>query len=334
LTSSLPASVAKLQQLRASSRYRRSAPNWPLLLFAAVSFTLSRPPAVQVGRAFSLPVPPPPPKPAFLADRRPDADLYSNGLEIRSNYKTTSTPRVYRTYDRATLAIQPPQTRPAGIVFHTTESLVAPMEADQIGSLTRNREDVLAHVRRDRLYNFVIDRFGQVFQVVPQDQTAYHAGHSIWADSTHVYIDLNESFLGVAFEMKAGEAPTAAQIHAGKLLTEVLRGAYGIQDANCVTHAQVSVNPSNLRIGFHTDWGGGFPFSDVGLTAGYGAPIAAVELFGFGYDEHLLSAIGGRPWQGLLAAEQQILIDAAAHGALGPRYRTTLQQQYRNLRRK
>jgi N-acetyl-anhydromuramyl-L-alanine amidase AmpD len=202
-----------------------------------------------------------------------------------------------------------------------------------VRTLSRSREDVLNHVRRDHLYNFVVDRFGQVFRVVPEDQTAFHAGHSIWADSNTVYINLNESFLGVAFEMRVGETATQAQRHAGKLLTEMLRARYGIADGNCVTHAQVSVNPDNLRIGYHTDWGSGFPFGDVGLAVGYRAHVAAVEVFGFGYDEHFLDAVGGRPWEGLLAAEQQILIDAAAHSTLGSRYRTTIQEQFQTIRR-
>jgi hypothetical protein len=335
LTSSLPASVAKLQHLRASSQCRASSANWWLLAVSALCFALISP-AARVKPVGPIVGPLPtqsPTKPVFLADHRQETDLYSNGLEIHLTYQTTSRPRVYRAYDRATFAATDPETRPAGIVFHTTESMVADMEADQAGLLARNRQDLLAHIHRDRLYNFLIDRFGQVFRVVCENQTAFHAGHSVWADSKRVYIDLNESFLGVAFEMKAGAQPTAAQLHSGQLLTEMLRGAYNIPDANCVTHAQVSVNPDNMRIGYHTDWGSGFPFSEMGLTTGYRAPIASVEVFGFSYDEHLLAAIGGSPWQGLLAAEQQILIDAAAHGSLGPRYRTTLQQHYQTLRR-
>ncbi len=133
--------------------------------------------------------------------------------------------------------------------------------------------------------------------------------------------------------MKVGETATAAQRHAGKLLTEMLRAKYRIPDSNCVTHAQVSINPDNLRIGYHTDWGSSFPFAEVGLAVGYRARIAAVEVFGFGYDEHFLEAVGGRPWEGLLAAEQQILNDAAAHGATGSRYRTSIQQQFQTVRR-
>jgi len=334
----LPDSVAKLRYLREAaqgnieqSRRRK----WQLAAAALLSLTLISPPAKPRDTAvvFISPKPTAAPANVFLIEHKAAGDLYSNGLEILSAFATTSTPRAYRAFNRATLHTLERSTTPAGIVFHTTESLVVPIEPDQVNALSRNREDVLSHVRRDHLYNFVIDRFGQVFRVVPENQTASHAGHSIWADATSIYINLNESFIGVAFEMKAGETATLAQRHAGRLLTEMLRAQYQIPDGNCVTHAQVSINPDNLRIGFHTDWGGGFPFADMGLAVGYSAHIAAVEVFGFGYDEHFLEAAGGRPWEGLLAAEQQILIDAAAHGTLSSRYRTTIQQQFQTIRR-
>jgi hypothetical protein len=301
----------------------------------AWSLVLLSPPAKQHGAVFLPPQPVPTQTPGkiFLVENRSGGDLYSNGLQIRNSFATQSNPRSYRPLDRSTLRILDRSTLPSGIVFHTTESLVTPLDANQVDTLNRRREDLLSHVRKDRLYNFVIDRVGEVFRVVPENQTALHAGHSIWADASYIYINLNESFVGVAFEMKAGETATPAQRNSGKLLTELLRGQYQIPDGNCVTHAQVSVNPDNLRIGFHTDWGSGFPFQEVGLSVGYRARIAAVELFGFGYDDHFLEAVGGHPWVGLLAAEQQILIDAAAHGTLSSRYRTTIQQHYTNLRR-
>ncbi len=313
---------------------------WPPLLLVLAGFLALSPAARLPADPPALPAPAPLPTPGpipqapFVVERGPESEHYSNGLEVRFGYEASSKPRSYRTYRRDTFEPSLAESRPAGIVFHTTESLIAPLEPARVDALARTRNGLLDYVRHDRLYNFVIDRFGQAFRVVPEDQTANHAGNSVWADSSRVFIDLNDSFLGVAFEMKAGESATPAQINAGRLLTQMLRGAYNISDANCVTHAQVSVNPGNLRLGYHTDWGGGFPFSEFGLVSGYQTPIAAVEVFGFVYDEQLLAAIGGSPWKGLLAAEQQILINAAAHGSLGPRYRTTLQQQYRTLRRR
>jgi hypothetical protein len=251
--------VAKLRYLRAAAQGRRSSNRWHLAVYVAVGLALVSPPAKPRGVPAHLPPPIATPEPTgiFMVERKPAGETYSNGLFIRSGYEAKAAPRSYRRFDRSALRFADWQTRPAGIVFHTTESLVLAIEPDQAGALSRTKEDLLSHARRDRLYNFVIDRFGQVFRIVPEDQVALHAGHSVWADDAFVFIDLNESFLGVAFEMKAGESATEAQRHQGRLLTEMLRSVYKIADGSCVTHAQVSINPDNQRIGYHTDWGGG-----------------------------------------------------------------------------
>jgi hypothetical protein len=68
------------------------------------------------------------------------------------------------------------------------------------------------------------------------------------------------------------------------VLTEILRSKYGIADVNCITHAQVSVNPNNLRMGYHTDWARNFPFEELGLRHGYQTAVASIAIFGFGFD--------------------------------------------------
>jgi hypothetical protein len=261
--------------------------------------------------------------------------IYSNGLQVSTVYAAQGKPRSYRPYARDTLLDLPVTAAPAGIVFHTTESLILDLEPGLNQALKRTREEVLEHVRRDRLYNFVIDRFGQVYGIVPEEQVAFHAGHSVWSDAGRVYVDLNESFLGVSFEAQTDSvfAPTAAQVHAGRLLTEMLRSRFGIAETACVTHAQVSVNPDNMRLGYHTDWGSNFPFHDMGLDTGYRAPVTAVDVFGFAYDAGFLDAIGGRPWDGLVAAGAQLAHDAAARGMTAEQYRKVLQQKFRQIRR-
>lgn len=271
----------------------------------------------------------------WIAEQHASYFVYSSGLQIRTDYQTTSSPRIYRAYSRAGLVASDQRSVPAGIVYHTTESVLLPLEAGSNRSLLTTREDLLDHVRRDRLYNFVIDRFGQVFRIVPPDEVAYHAGHSVWADAKSVYCGLNESFIGVSFEARTAEAfdLTAAQIHSGRMLTDALRNLYDIPVVDCVTHAQVSVNPVNMHIGFHTDWASRFPFEKLGLAGGYDTPLAAIELFGFEYDDHFLRAIGGVPWKGLAAAEEQLARNAGKHGVSLRSYRTLLQQQYQNIRR-
>ena len=272
---------------------------------------------------------------SWVVEENSSRVLYSNGLSISREYETESSPRRYQTYRSDSFERSAVETKPVGIVFHTTESEIVPLEASQNGALLRTREGVLAHVRNSRSYNFVIDRFGQVYRIVPEEQTAFHAGHSVWAAGDMVWIDLNESFLGISFEAQSSGAfqPSDAQIHSGRLLTEVLRRKYGISDAACVTHAQVSVNPDNMRIGYHTDWGSSFPFAAIGITQGYELPVAAVALFGFRYDEFFLQAIEQRMWPGLLLANNEVSRRATREGITANELRIRLQQKYKALRR-
>ena len=122
------------------------------------------------------------------------------------------------------------------------------------------------NLRHKRAYHFVIDRFGRVFRIVQESDSANHAGRSVWADETLKYINLNHSFLGVSFETQTRSGAAAstlnpAQIYAGRMLTEMLRSKYRIAPRNCVTHAQVSVNAAQMLVGYHTDWAANFPFS-------------------------------------------------------------------------
>ena len=75
---------------------------------------------------------------------------------------------------------------------------------------------------------------------------------------------------------EGGEQLTEAQVLAGRLLTQVLRSRYRIDDANCTAHGLVSVNPSSGRIAFHHDWARGFPFEAMGLSDKYAVAHANV----------------------------------------------------------
>jgi hypothetical protein len=151
-----------------------------------------------------------------------------------------------------------------------------------------------------------------------------------------VYVNLNHSFLGIAFETQTQvgqDLPSAnpAQIRAARTLTEMLRAKYHIQSSNCVTHAQVSVNPGNMLIGYHTDWAGNFPFTEVGLRDNYTAPPASISAFGFDYDPVFVHATGVRIWQGLALAEDEVRADAIAGGLTVPQYRAILQKKYKQI---
>lgn len=111
----------------------------------------------------------------------------------------------------------------------------------------------------------------------------------------------------------------------------MLRGKYAIAAENCVTHAQVSVNPDNMRIGWHTDWGSSFPFREMGLPNNYETPNPALYQFGFEYDPGYLRSTGPELWKGLALAEARVREAAAEHGMKVAEYRGILRQRYRDL---
>ena len=262
-------------------------------------------------------------------------DLYSNGLRIENGLEISNQPRSYSLISRGSETLGPRRWQPAGIVFHTTESDQAPFESSQKSALKRIGQELLAYVRNKRAYHFLIDRFGRVHRIVVESDTANHAGNSVWADSQWLYLDLNASFIGVALEARtqAGQQPiNEPQLHAARALTEMLRSKYNLPAANCVTHAQVSVNPENMRIGWHSDWGSNFPFKDVGLPDNYEIPNPALYLFGFEYDPAYIKSTGPDLWKGLALAEERRRESAAERGVTMAEYRKILQQTYQDVR--
>ena len=124
----------------------------------------------------------------------------------------------------------------------------------------------------------------------------------------------------------AGPSVNSAQIHAGRVLVEMLRSRYGIAASNCVTHAQVSVNPRNLRVSYHTDWAEGFPFRSLGLPDNYAHSPASVLLFGFDADSF---AGGSGVGRGMLAAETQLRREALSRRLPLAQYRRVLRSRWR-----
>jgi hypothetical protein len=332
--------IARLRYLRHATAEPEPLPsrrNWIICAPALVMLTwrsdaLVRRPAIPARRAV-LPVRPAPDTPnVWPVEQNKDYDLYSNGLRIENRLAIGNEPRSYRLLARGSGLAGPIGTQPAGIVFHTSESDQAPFEHEQRRNLQRIGQELLLYVRSRRSYHFVIDRFGRVNRIVLESDAANHAGHSIWADSKWSYLNLNDSFLGVAFEarMQSNQAITEAQLRAARALTEMLRAKYNLPGENCVVHAQVSINPGNRRIGWHTDWGMGFPFRELGLPDNYQIPNPSLYLFGFEYDPAYTAATGPDLWKGLEAADERVREAAAEHGVTPAMYRKVLQLRFRD----
>ena len=274
----------------------------------------------------------------WMVEKGSSEEVFSNGLHIDTRFAVSNHPRSY-----LALPLNGPaggravrRSVPAGIVFNTTESLQIPFEAQRNRALKRIGESLLQYVGRRCAYHYLIDRFGRVFRVVAEQDAANHAGYSVWVDDHWRYLNLNESFLGVSFEARTEEGQSdarlsPAQVRSAAMLTELLRGRYRIPVTNCVTHLQVSVNPDNMCVGYHTDWASGFPFEQVGLPDNYSLALPSVVAFGFVCDPAVREAAGPRLLRAIELAETAFEQRAAAAGMRLPAYRKTAQREYRTL---
>jgi len=275
------------------------------------------------------------PAQVWQVEKTANSETYSNGLRIDDRMVVSNHPRSYLAYSLANpegAAVR--RTEPAGIVFHTTESRLAPFEPDQNGVLKKLGESLLEYVKRKRAYHFLIDRFGRVYRVVAESDSANHAGNSVWADSDWLYVNLNQSFIGVSVETRTQPGQVVAemspaQLRSAAMLTEMLRNKYHFTAENCVTHAQVSVNPSNRQVGYHADWASSFPFAQLGLPDNYSRPLPALWAFGFEYNPEFLHWAGNRIGAGVQLGDERLHQAASAAGQSTASYRRALQKRYR-----
>ncbi|HTA46464.1 MAG TPA: peptidoglycan recognition family protein [Bryobacteraceae bacterium] len=287
----------------------------------------------------SIPIPEVPPIQAISAEpaaadvwtveTTADSETYSNGLRINNHFLVAAPPRSWLAFP-VNGGEPAHRNDPAGVVFHSTESQQLPFESDENSELKRVGESLLDYVRRQRAYNFVIDRFGRVDRVVAEGEVANHAGHSVWADDNWFYVNLNHSFLGVAFEADSSQL-SPGQVRSAAMLIEMLRHRYQIPASNFVTHAQVSVNPRNMRVGSHVDWASGFPFQAIGLPDNYVVALPAVWAFGFECDEHFTVQAAESLKAGIDLAGAVLNRNAAAERLPPDEYTKRLQQRYRKM---
>jgi hypothetical protein len=318
--------------VRPRRRWRAAAAGAVLFLLPAGYHTeanvrRSRPPVLQPEAGSEQP------PSVWLVDKAAQFETYSNGLRVETSFAAGNHRRGYVAFPRSGDNTLEPESRaePAGIVFHSTESQMVAFEPGQTQALQRVGRYLLEYVRDNRCYHFVIDRFGRVYRIVEESDAANHAGWSVWADERWVYVNLNESFLGVAFEAQSraesGQpAVNSAQLHAARVLIEMLRSKYHIPAANCVTHAQVSINPRNMRVGYHTDWADNFPYRSLGLPDNYERPLAGALVFGFDLDGSLEESGLGR---GMLAAQIEMRREAAGRRMTTAAYRAELRSRWR-----
>lgn len=295
-------------------------------VFPSPQFTVAPATAPAAGRIGSIP------DDIWLASREGDQELWSNGLRISTTFETRGEPRRFFAFPRDGSPPVLAGPAPVGIVYHASESDMAPFSKEFKVDILKTTTDLLGWLSRRQIYHYVIDRFGQVYRIVSDESASVHAGISIWADDQNFYLNLNDSFIGVAFESAwsaGGDVVTTAQIQAASNLTDLLRLRYGISDLNCVPHGLVSVNPAKGLIGYHADWARNFPFAALGLSDKYDVAPPSVTAFGFRYDAELVARLGGKLWPGLTRAEQELVERAETEGLKLTELRSRLQTEYR-----
>jgi hypothetical protein len=274
--------------------------------------------------------------PVWMVEDGVDYEVYSNGLRIENRFLKPNQPRSYVIFRNGLPSETSGErhTKPAGIVFHTSESAQAQFAAEQNDRLKRIGHQLLEYISQNQSYHFVINRFGQVYRMVPETDVANHAGYSVWADSQGVYINLNHSFLGVSFEAQTRDLHegcylSEAQVHSGRLLAHLLISKYEIPLNNCVTHAQVSVDPEEMTIGYHIDGSGDFPFRELGIPDNYAIPIPSLYLYGFDFDARFLMSTGTRMWTGVSLADERLRQEAGVQHLSVDQYKQNLREGYR-----
>lgn len=330
--------IARLRYLRAATASERNPAKFAVFVLLALSF-------LSPGRTLKTA----PPRDAaalptlvvdkvvdnvvntkvWLVEERGSTELYSNGLQIDIAPSVNYHRRAYVAFDSNDRVTR--LTQPSGIVFHSTESEALPFEPGQNRSLLQTTDALIDFVQRHHAYHYLIDRFGRVHRIVAESDSADHAGNAVWRCPGGVCLNLNHAFLGVAFETRTGAPLTTAQVHAGRVLTDMLRAKYAIDSSNCVTHSQVSINPANRRVGWHTDWADNFPFALLGLPRNYNQALAAVTEFGFHADDTYLGQAGEDLWVGIHRSEVALRDRARAAGEEATVYRRRLARRFDSL---
>jgi len=281
---------------------------------AATSVAAAGAPAVAAAPDAPAPLQP---SAVWLVEKGPGWAQYSNGLRVDSGYSVAGEPRRYRIFTEELGPGIAWKHEPVGILFHTTESDIWPLEAEYNETLRDSSHKLLRYIGRNKLYHYVIDRFGRVYRLVDEETKANHAGNSVWAQGDQIYVNLNQAFLGVAFESRweGGRALpiTQAQFAAGRNLTDYLRQKWQIAPEMCVSHGLASINPKKHLIGHHLDWARGFPFEAFGLPDQYNRLAPSVAVFGYGYDDDFLKVLG-EPWAGVRDAERILREEANRQG--------------------
>lgn len=172
--------------------------------------------------------------------------------------------------------------RPVIIVLHATEQASAQQSLDTLRSANRGGK-VSAH--------YLVGDDGRIYQLVADDQRAWHAGAGSWGTIT----DLNSVSIGIELDNDIGEAYTEPQVASLLRLLEDLSARLDIPKSQVIGHADMA--PTRKR-----DPGSLFPWERL-AQAGFGRwPPGGLVDPPAGFDPWLAMAAVGYPLKDRAAA--------------------------------
>ena len=191
------------------------------------------------------------------------------------------------------------------IVLHSTET----------NSLEETARCFMTEKERTVSVHYVVDRDGKIYQFVPENRSAYHAGKAKWRLVTGEEVtNINSRSIGIEFQRGSGQTFTPEQIRAGLELTQSIKNRYNIPSDNVVGHSDIA--PSRK-----SDPGNDFPWElwaknglaanaerrgNDGRTAGSSSSIRLADAQGlFNLDENSNNAYATYlANQGLMSEDQ------------------------------
>ena len=180
--------------------------------------------------AAALP-PPPPPRPVVAealaallraspgsvgSSRRAPAPSSTARLRIDTSFSVPGEPRRYRVFEAGRGMSSETYDKPAGILFHTSESDIWPLDEAHNEKLRDSSQGLLRYLKRNLVYHYLVDRFGRVFRVVDEESKANHAGQAVWNARVPLLEPEPASSASASRRREGGGLPiTAAQLARG-----------------------------------------------------------------------------------------------------------------------
>ena len=287
--------------------------------------------------------------PIWLVEKTADVETYSNRLQIITSFSVENIKRSYLAFSKEPDKLPRQEdlsTEIRGILYHASEGDMVPFRPDKNRLIKKYSSQLLSYVCRKKGYHYLIDRFGRVYRIVREEDAAFHAGNSVWADDNSIFLNLNHAFIGICFEGKgfkevsdpSARKPkivtmdtsiiTDAQVKSGKELTDWLRFKYGIPQQNCVPHGISSIYPKNRLVGYHLDLAYGFPFHRFRLRNKYNEMIPSIIEFGFTCDSYFHKVLKGNMWPGIKRSEKYLKNKAKLSSVSTKAYRKKLNRRF------